>query len=174
LKKNFARQTWRPYRQTKSGELTFDTLSTEDSGYYICQAQVKGDFVETNEVNVQGSTEPLFHITRQPRSQVVAEGSAFKLRCRAEFKPGIECSLCYQWFHNNTAIRGATSFEYGRSMAGGADTGNYHCRVSDGQGGQSILTESVTVALAHKSEETTNGDSGFRSLHQLRQIEGII
>lgn len=54
LKKSSATQTWKPYRQTKSGELIFDTLSAEDNGYYICQAQVDGQFVETNEVNVTG------------------------------------------------------------------------------------------------------------------------
>lgn len=61
---------------------------------------------------IAGSIEPLFHITRQPRSRVVAKGSAFKLRCRAEFKTAVESSLSFQWFHNNAAVKEATSFEY--------------------------------------------------------------
>ena len=51
-----------------------------------------------------------------------------------------------------------------------ADTGNYHCRVSDGQTRQSILTESVSVALAYQNEKATDG---VRSPHQLRRTEGI-
>ena len=58
---------------------------------------------------IAGSIEPGFSIVKQPWSRVVSEGSSFKLTCRAELKEVCESALSYQWFHNDTAIRGASA-----------------------------------------------------------------
>ena len=46
------------YKATDEGLLTFDPLTPENDGYYICQAQVNTDFRETEEVLVQGKNRP--------------------------------------------------------------------------------------------------------------------
>ena len=66
---------------------------------------------------VAGCIEPTFQITKQPRSRVVDEGSSFTLQCRAEFKAGITGTLEYQWYHNETAIRGANSAIHARLVS---------------------------------------------------------
>lgn len=42
-------------QETSIGELTFDALSTEHDGYYVCRADVGRDYSETEKVHVKGN-----------------------------------------------------------------------------------------------------------------------
>jgi hypothetical protein len=156
------------YKETESPTLTFDPLSPEHDGYYLCQAEVKGDFAETKPVHVQGRIEPLVEVVRQPRSWVLREGDSLQLHCLAALRDGGDSdSLSYQWLHDDSPIHGATSSSYKMERLTVDDTGQYRCRVSERRGG-AVTSEPATVALAHSQETDSTGPRSLQQKQQLR------
>jgi hypothetical protein len=115
----------------QSNALSFSSLSLGDDGTYFCRVTDALDSVKDSEpVEVRVANQPTFG--QQPQDQEITAGGTLTLSVTVN--GGIP-PLTYQWRKDvNTPLLGGTSNVYTKSNVTTADTGIYHCRVTDGNG----------------------------------------
>ena len=81
----------------------------------------------------------------QPVNTTVCHGGSFSLSGAVQ---GRGTSPGYQWFHNGTAIAGATGYSYSHSGSTLATAGTYFCRYTNSCGSADSATVNVNVCVA--------------------------
>lgn len=116
-------------------------VTTSDAAQYRCvittPCQPNGIFSQAATLTVN----PITQITQQPQSQTVCEQSAFSLVVGA-----VGTNLQVQWYKNNTAIAGATSFALNFSSVQLGDAGTYYAVVR-GDCGDQQRSQDATLSV---------------------------
>jgi hypothetical protein len=103
---------------------------SSDAGQYHC---VAGNGVQPDAVSTTATLTVHYapSFTQQPVSQTAVEGDqvSFSVAADGEPAPG------YQWYHNGSALSGATGGTYSISAVSASHAGTYHCEAGNGIGG---------------------------------------
>lgn len=120
-----------------SASYTVSSATAGDAGSYYCELSNSCDVVNTNIATVTVNLQVV--VTTHPQDVTVFVGNPFTLTSAGNNVTG------YQWYHDGSAISGATSASYSVSSASNADAGSYYCELSNGCGSVNTNTATVTV-----------------------------
>jgi len=120
-----------------SASYTVSSATAGDAGSYYCELSNTCDVVNTNTATVTVNLQAV--VTTHPQDVTVFVGNPFTLTSAGNNVTG------YQWYHDGSAISGATSASYSVSSAAVGDAGAYYCELSNSCGSVNTNTATVTV-----------------------------
>ncbi|XP_030636351.1 B-cell receptor CD22-like [Chanos chanos] len=139
----------------KNNELSFQSVSSEDRGSYMCAVQGH-EHLHSPAVTLNVIHPPKNTTMSVNASGEIVEGSSVTLTCRSDANP----PATYTWFEKNETVTIRREETYRINKISSEDSGEYHCKSSNQHGHQYSNTISLNVLYPPRNTTVSVNASG--------------